>query len=523
MDGFQTLQTWLTAHEQLLSALAALVVIGGVILSPLGHGLRAILASNRPRRRRPDGREPAEAADVQAVASAATVQEPPPLTERSICVLPFVNMSGDVDQEYFSDGISEDIITDLSKVSTLSVIARNTAFTFKGKAVDVPLVARQLGVSHVLEGSVRKVGERVRITAQLIDGAAGDHIWAERWDRDLVDIFALQDEISRAIVGALKLRLLPEERTAIGQRGTASPDAYNLYLMARQQSVSGNMGDTRREEAIIRLCRRAVEIDPGYANAWALMALAQTSLHFRYGLIGEDGQAAAERALKLEPNLAEPHAVRARHLREQGRDDEAIAEIQIALALDPKSYEVNLSAAYMSFRQHRFKDAIRYYEEAAALMEADYVSTGTLQACFAAIGDDEGVRRAARMTLDRAERAVAEDQSNGSAIGFAVVALAVLGEPERVKDWIERALLIDPDNLNMRYNFACALCVHLQDVDAAVDLLTPVLATTTSTWLNHIKIDPDLDALRNHPRFQKAIADAEARLASANPASSTVA
>jgi Flp pilus assembly protein TadB len=156
-----------------------------------------------------------------------------------ICVLPFANMSGDSEQEYFSDGISEDITTDLSKVSALGVIARNTAFTFKGQAVDVCDVARKLGVSHVLEGSVRKAGTRIRITAQLIDGETGDHVWADRFDRDLDDIFAIQDEISKAIVAALKVKLLPEEKKAIEQRGTTNVEAYKLYLLARQYWVTG--------------------------------------------------------------------------------------------------------------------------------------------------------------------------------------------------------------------------------------------------------------------------------------------
>src|SRR6202140_4256928 len=151
-------------------------------------------------------------------------------------------MSGDPEQEYFSDGISEDIITDLSKVSALWVAARNTSFSFKGKHADAPQIARQLKVSHLLEGSVRKAGGRVRITAQLIDGATGGHIWAERYDRDLSDIFALQDEISQAIVAALKLKLLPEEKQAIERRGTESVEAYDLYLMARQYLVVGNRG-----------------------------------------------------------------------------------------------------------------------------------------------------------------------------------------------------------------------------------------------------------------------------------------
>ena len=211
--------------------------------------------------------------------SAAAVAAP----RVAICVLPFANMSGDPEQEYFSDGISEDIITDLTKVSALAVVSRNTAFTFKGKHVDVPQVARELKVSHVLEGSVRKAGGRVRITAQLIDGASDEHVWAERYDRDLNDIFALQDEISEAIVKALKLKLLPEEKKAIEQRGTDNVEAYNLYLMARQYYVTGHEGDARRAEAIMRLCRRAIEIDPDYARAWALMAMAQVNLRFVHG------------------------------------------------------------------------------------------------------------------------------------------------------------------------------------------------------------------------------------------------
>ena len=178
-------------------------------------------------------------------------------------------MSGDPEQEYFTDGISEDIITDLSKVSALSVVARNTAFTFKGRSVKVPDVARQLGVSHVLEGSVRKAGNRVRITAQLIDGAAGDHIWAERYDRDLTDIFALQDEISEAIVTALKLKLLPEEKKAIERRGTDSVEAYDLFLRGRGWLFTFSALDVKRS---IDLFRRATALDPTFAAAWASLA-----------------------------------------------------------------------------------------------------------------------------------------------------------------------------------------------------------------------------------------------------------
>jgi len=448
------------------------------------------------------------------LAAAAASPIPAAAARIGICVLPFANMSGDSEQEYFSDGISEDVITDLNKVSALFVVARNTAFTFKGKNVDVAQLARQLKVSHVLEGSVRKAGGRVRITAQLIEGSSGGQIWAERYDRDLNDIFALQDEISEAIVKALRLKLLPEEKQAIEQRGTDNVEAYNLYLMARQSYTTGIEQDPRRAEASIRMCRRATEIDPGYARAWALMALGQMLMHFAHGRRADDGLAAAERALALDGNLAEAHAVKARILSQYGRHDEASAEIDIALRLDPESYEVNKSAAYLRVRQHRLTDAIPFYEKAMTLMETDVNSPSMLKTCYAAVGDADAVMRVSHIAFARAEKILERDPSNGAAMGYGVTALARLGERERAKEWINRALLIDPDNMNMRYNFACALTV-LKENEAAIDVLGPLLETAYIDRLNHAKVDADLDPLREDPRFKKMIADAEARLAGA--------
>jgi adenylate cyclase len=439
--------------------------------------------------------------------------EPPGEGRLCLCVLPFANMSGEPEQEYFSDGISEDIITDLFKVRALSVISRNSAFQYKGRNVDLLKVARELNVTHVLEGSVRKVGGRLRISAQLIDGAAGDHVWAERYDRDLGDIFALQDEISQAIVAALKLKLLPEEKKAIGRRGTDNVEAYNLYLMARQYYVSGNTGDIRGAEAILRLCKAAIDLDPGYARAWALMAGAQRNLHFNHGA-WDDGLSAAERAIALDPTLAEPHAVRANDLAQHGRLEAADAEIELALKLDPECFEANFSAGLLCFRNHRMEDSIRYFEKAAALMEADFQASGMLITCYTAIGDRQKTRRAAAMTLVRAEQALTQDQNNGSAMGMGVSALAALGEGQRAREWTQRALLIDPDNMIMRYNFACSFSTHLKDADGALALLAPVFAATaTLSDLEHSRVDPDLDPIRDDPRFQAMVAAARARLA----------
>ena len=432
----------------------------------------------------------------------------------AICVLPFVNMSGDQEQEYFSDGITEDIITDLSKVSALAVVSRNSAFMYKGKNVDVTKVARELRVGHVLEGSVRKAGGRVRITAQLVDGSSNDHVWAERYDRDLKDIFSLQDEISEAIVSALKFKLLPNEKKAIEQRGTDNVEAYNLYLMARQTYVTGYDSDPRRAEAIIRLCSRATEIDPQYSRAWALLAIGQMILRFDHGKNSDDGLASAERALALDANLAEAHAVKAKILAEHGRHDEAATEINIALRLNPESYEVNRAAAYLRFRQQRIDEAIGYYEKSMSLMETDLNSGSMLLTCYNAVGNSQAALRTARVTLARVEKMLVQDPNNATAMGSGALALGVLGDGERAKEWINRALLIDPDNMNARYNFACSLASLFKepDVDAAMDLLGPVYETLAAGFLDHANVDPDLDTLRENPRFKAMVAAAEARL-----------
>ncbi|MEP6982656.1 MAG: TIR domain-containing protein [Sphingomicrobium sp.] len=459
-------------------------------------------------------------ASVTALAGRTGENEPTPASaasriqavRASICVLPFVNMSGEPEQEYFSDGISEDITTDLSKISALEVVARNTAFAFKGQNPDVQEVAKQLGVSHVLEGSVRKAGSRVRINAQLIDGATGKHLWADRFDRDLDDIFTIQDEISRAIVDALKVKLLPAEKKAIEYRGTSNVEAYDLYLMARQQWISGTFGTARREQAITRLCRQATLLDPDYAQAWALMALAQLELRFVHGH-DEDALSSAERALEINPALAEAHCIKARYLEEEGRTEEAEKQIRTALKLDPESWEVNREAARMLFRHSHVREAIPYFEKAASLMDADWHNPMMLLTCYDAIGDKAQVLNAAATVRDRVQHAIAMDPTNGTALAGGSSALAILGDKDRAREWIRRGLLLDPDNLAMRYNSACAMLRNLGEPGEALKTLEPFFeAVTSNTWVWHAEADPDLDPIRDDPRFKEMLEEAKKRL-----------
>ena len=456
---------------------------------------------------------------LSAISKMAGDQAPQATSEKkaesepiSICVLPFVNLSDDSEQEYFSDGITEDIITDLSKISALEVVDRNSAFSFKGKVTDAKEVARTVDVSHVLEGSVRKAGSRIRISAQLIAGDTGRHLWAERYDRDLTDIFEIQDEISRAIADALELKLLPQEKKAIEYRGTSNAEAYRFYLMARQQWIGGTFGDVKRDEAIARICQQAVQLDPNYAEAWALMAIAQAELRFWHGKEA-NALPAAERALSIRPDLPEALCVKARYVEEQGDQEQANALIDAALRGNPDSWEVNREAARMQFRQGHIAESIPYFERAATLVNTDYYNPAMLMTCYQATGDEEGRKRAARLAFERAEKALAAEPTNGSAIANGAYALGVFGEEDRAREWIERGLLLDPDNLSMRYNLACILTVVLHDDDAAMDVMQPYFErVNTAPQIKHTEADPDFVRIRDKPRFKEMLAATKQRL-----------
>ena len=432
----------------------------------------------------------------------------------SICVLPFANMSDDPQQEYFSDGISEDIITDLSKVSALAVVSRNSSFMYKGKHVDLPKVARELKVSHVLEGSVRKAGGRLRITAQLIDGVTNDHVWAERYDRDLNDIFALQDEISEAIVKALKLKLLPEEKKAIEKRGTDSVEAYNLYQMARHIYLAGGVGTPRGSDAIRRLCAGAIKVDPNYARAWGMMALTITIRAAVTGGTGEEGLAAADRALALDPSLPEPHAARARVFANRADIAGAMIEFKQALQLDPNSFEANIMAGVVTGMARQFEEAIPYFKKASEIFESNFMPFGFLVSLYLNVGDQVLARQYAELTLARTQPVLAQEPDNGVAMGYAAVALSVLNHADRVMEIVSRGLLLDPENEIMKIQFLRAYC-ELRDADAALSLLEEISKVVSLRMLGALKVMADFTFIRDDSRCVAVLAAADARLGQA--------
>jgi adenylate cyclase len=427
---------------------------------------------------------------------ASTPEERP-----SIAVLPFNNMSGDSEQEYFSDGITEDLITDLSKVSGLSVVARHTAFTYKNKSVNVQEVGRELGVAFVLEGSVRKAGARVRVTGQLIDSTNGNHVWADRFDRELTDIFVIQDEITHAIVEQLKVKLHPQERKSIAQAPTNNVEAYTYYLKGRDFL-------NRRSKRYLHLARqmfaKAVELDPMYARAYAGMADCDSYLYMTYHekVVMDDVLATTEKALSLDPKLAEAHASRGVALSAGQRYEEAKEEFEKALALDPDSYEAHYFYARSNFAQGNLKRAAALFERGAEIRPDDYQVPCLLVAIYKSLGRAQDAQNAARKGVELAERELTLHPEDSRPAQIGSGALFALGEKDRAREWTARALAIDPDDLVAQYNAACNYSLQ-GDVDAALDLLEQCLPKLGHEKVQWAKYDSDFDPLRHHPRYQK--------------------
>src|SRR6476659_2395352 len=417
----------------------------------------------------------------------------------SIAVLPFTNMSGDPEQEYFSDGITEDIITDLSKISALSVIARHTSFTYKAKAGKVQNVGKELGADFILEGSVRKAGARVRVTGQLINSNDGTHIWAERFDRDLTDIFAIQDEITHAIVEQLKVKLLPQEKKSIVQTPTDNIEAYTYYLKGRElfHRSSKSCYKAAREMFV-----KATELDPSYARAYAGIADCDTFLYLRTTepISFEAILAMSEKALALDNDLAEAHASRGAALSAVKRYAEAETEFEKAISLDPNSFEAHYFYARACVFQGKIEQATALFERAAAIKPDDYASVCILVQFYNSLGRKQDAKEAARKGAKLAERQLTLHPDDAKAAELGSGALIEIGEFDRAREWIARALALEPDNPITHYNAACSYAL-LGDIDKAFELLESGIAMGGPEWHRWIEHDSMLDPLRHYPRY----------------------
>ena len=419
---------------------------------------------------------------------------------RSIAVLPFTNMSADAENEFFTDGITEEIINALTKVRALDVASRTSAFAFKGHKEDIGAIGRKLKVHTVLEGSVRKAGNRLRISTQLVDVATSFQLWSERYDREMEDVFAIQDEIATSIVNALEVVLTEKEEKAIKKVPTQSVRAYEYYLRGRQlfHQRTAHSLDTAED-----LYRRAIALDPDYALAFSGLADCSCFRFFEHAGGDEalaQAESASRRALKLDPELAEAHASRGIALTYQRRFDEASAEFQRAMELDSTLYEAAWYYARSLQAQGKIDQAVVYYERAAALRVDDVQAPIFAAICYRSLGRADEATNANDRGLAAAERALALNPNDSRALYLGATVLDARGEKTKAEEWARRASLSDPTNPLMLYNLGC-FYARRGDRGLALDHLERAMEVgmRNRDWF---MTDPDLDSVREDPRFK---------------------
>jgi adenylate cyclase len=430
-------------------------------------------------------------------------------TQPSIAVLAFSDMSPQHDQEYFCDGIAEEITNRLTRLKGLRVAARTSAFAFKSQAQDVRTIGRTLGVAAVLEGSVRKAANTLRITAQLIKVADGCHLWSARFDRELQDVFAIQDEISQKVVHALEVELTDAEKHTLGRVPTQSVEAFEFYLRGRQFFYKSKR---KSLQFALEMFTRAAGKDPTYAQAWAGMADCYCYLYMYFDndqMNLELAQEMSRAALELDPGLAEAHSA-CGHAASLRKDYEhAEVEFQEAIRLNPQLFEAYYFYARMCFVQGRLEDAARFYELAESINPEDCQAPSLLAFTCRTLGQTERCEAAYHRTLAKVGKALEFHPDDSRAIYLGATAYLELGQREKGCEWARRAYSLDPDDPYIVYGIACFFS-RLGETEEALGYFEQALRAGFS-HVEWIKNDSDFDTMRDHPRFQAALRDLESR------------
>jgi adenylate cyclase len=445
------------------------------------------------------GRSPVRQAMVSAESGAAAAAP-------SIAVLPFVDLSPAQDQGYFCDGVADELLTALSTVKGLRVASRSSTFQFRGRDVDGRDVARSLGVATLLEGGVRRAGNRVRVSARLVGGGDGYQLWSETFDRSLEDIFAIQEEIAQAAVRALRPHLAPSPGDRLTRAGTLNTSAYEMYLRGRQFLMSKSENGYRFAR---QMFRGAIELDPAFAQAHAgladtdhlLLAWHLDDAHAE-SLLGEAVASSAE-AVRLDPGLAEAYVARGNVLSFEKRTSEADEAFRRALELNPALPHAHYFHARHLFATGRRDEARREFEETIRLDPDDYATHGLLVSMLDGMGNREAATAVARRGIAAVERRLRLNPDDVRALYMGGGAELRFGDRQRGLDYLEKALALSPDDFATLYNVACAFAT-VGDADRALDALDRAVGTGKGNrrWLEH---DSDLDSLRPSPRFQEIL------------------
>ena len=424
-------------------------------------------------------------------------------TEKSLAVLYFEDLSGQKEAEYFRDGITEDITTELSKIVDLRVFSRSAVLAFRDRPVTPAYVGEQLNAAYVVEGSFRREANRLRITAKLVETKTGHSLWAERYDRDLKDVFAIQDEIAHSIAGALRLILTDKEKRAIQKVPTANIEAYDFYLRGRHffHQFRRRGLDFARE-----MFTHAIGVDPNYARAYAGIADCSAFLHMYWDSSPanlEQAEAASRKALELDPELAEAHASLGLTASLKKQFEEAEHEFESAMRLDPRLFEAYYFLGRSFYSQGKLEQAVQAFEQASRVLPEDYQAAMLMASALHGLDRKMEAEAAYRRGLIAAEKHLAVHPGDSRALYFGANALTQLNEKERALKWAERALELEPDEHQVLYNVACVYAL-LGEAERAIDCLEKSITHGwgQKQWMAH---DPDLATVRDHPRFQALV------------------
>jgi TolB-like protein/Flp pilus assembly protein TadD len=441
-----------------------------------------------------------------AEVSAAAVEVVPDPTPARVCstiaVLPFADMSPDRDQDYLCEGLAEELINALTRIDGLCVASRTASFQFRSPGADVQAVGRQLGVENLLEGSVRKADNRLRVTVQLIEVASGYHHWSQRFDRLLDDVFAIEEEIAEHVAASLRGGVPGGADSP--QRPRTGGEAYEFYLRGRQHLHRMTKPDLEISGGMFQ---RAIGLDAGYAPAWGCFSVVHATLYEWFGAREEDlasAEHASKRALELAPWLAEPHVARGFVLSLSSRYEEAAEEFEEAIRVNANFFEAYYYFARAAFAQGEIERSAELFQRAAEVRREDFQSLILAGQCLHMLGRIEEAQKATREGISRAERSLMLNPADGRALSLGSGALYDDGQVERAIRWSQRSLELDPDDMSALINGAC-LRAKAGYKEEALALLERAFARGWGKrdWIEH---DPDYDVLRDDPRFQELLA-----------------
>jgi TolB-like protein/Tfp pilus assembly protein PilF len=434
---------------------------------------------------------------VRAFEPAAPVASEQP----AIAVLPFMDMSPSRDQDYFCEGLAEELIDALTHVDGLRVACRSSSFQFRGAGVDLREVGKQLGVSSIVEGSVRRAGDQLRITVQLIDVATGYHKWSQRFERTLGDVFAIQDEIAAKVATTMRGGAALSQRE---QRGLRRPqtmaEPYEYYLRGRQSLHRMQQPDLEQSR---RMFESAIELDADYAPAWAGLATVHALLYEWWGSNEEDmhrADRASQIAMELAPDLADAHFARGFALSLHRRYDEAQIHFELASRINPNLFDAYYYYGRAAFARGEVEHSVELFRKAAEVRQEDYQSPTFEAQSLRMLGRLEEARTATRESVVRAERILALNPLDGRALAIGALALYNEGDIGRAFEWSQRAVDLYPDDLSALLNNAC-LKLRSGLHEEALDILEKFFGRGQGKrdWVEH---DPDYDCVREHPRFK---------------------